>query len=348
MRLSDIIIETEEVSELNINATSAGNSNDKPQNFLSRLKTNLQQVHPFNSNTRARAKGIKQLGKSANEVMKQYQTFLGTSGMSTPTLGHLTGWMQQQGLPLTGRVDALIKQVQSSASPTPTTDPAATPQPTAAPAATQGADNQVAQQPGAATPPPTGGKLTPQQIAAKKAEIQGKRAAGQTTASQTGSGFSDFVKAGGTKLTGANPDGSPKFTKVREDAGNDLPLDNKMVSQIISAAVAEKNSKTSNTVRQASRTGNQSTAAGTPTTGTSTSGGTGGGSVNRSSNGQQAPAINTAAVVAYYKKLDQNGRKALRTQLDQADAELAKTQQTQSVDPVNEQVGYSRFLGMSL
>jgi len=99
----------------------------------------------------------------------------------------------------------------------PTMDPAATPQPNAAPAPTQGADNQVAQQPGAATPPPTGGKLTPQQIAAKKAEIQGKRAAGQTTASQTGSGFKDYVGGSQNKLT-TNPDGSTSMKKLQRES----------------------------------------------------------------------------------------------------------------------------------
>jgi hypothetical protein len=99
----------------------------------------------------------------------------------------------------------------------PTMDPAATPQPNAAPAPTQGADNQVAQQSGAATPPPTGGKLTPQQIAAKKAEIQGKRAAGQTTASQTGSGFKDYVGGSQNKLT-TNPDGSTSMKKLQRES----------------------------------------------------------------------------------------------------------------------------------
>jgi len=82
---------------------------------------------------------------------------------------------------------------------------------------TQGADNQVAQQPGASTPPPTGGKLTPQQIAAKKAEIKGKRAAGQTTASQTGSGFKDYVGGSQNKLT-TNPDGSTSMKKLQRES----------------------------------------------------------------------------------------------------------------------------------
>jgi len=321
MRLSDIIKETETVSELNINAASASTSSDRPQNFVSRMKTNLQRVNPFNGNTRARAVGIKQLGNSANELMRKYQTALGSSAMETATLGHLTGWMKQQGLPLTGRVNALIKQVQSTNAPK-----------------NNGADNgdpasnPPAQDTSANTNPASSMDAEKAKQANVKARLQSKQGLGN----KTPSGFGNFVKAGGEKITGANPDGSVKTVKTREDVGDDIPLDNKMVSQIISASVAEKNDK-------ASGTSNQSTA-----TGTSTSGGTGGGSVNRSSNGQQAPAINTAAVVAYYKKLDQNGRKALRTQLDQADAELAKTQQTQSVDPVNEQVGYSRFLGMSL
>ena len=57
-----------------------------------------------------------------------------------------------------------------------------------------------AQTPAAAT------KLTPQQIAAKKKELQGKRAAGKTTATQTGSGFKDYVGGSQNKLI-TNPDG---------------------------------------------------------------------------------------------------------------------------------------------
>ena len=63
-------------------------------------------------------------------------------------------------------------------------------------------------------------KLTAQQQAAKKAELLGKRAAGKTIASQTGSGFSQYVQGGGgSKLAGADAQGNPIFKQniKRED-----------------------------------------------------------------------------------------------------------------------------------
>jgi hypothetical protein len=77
--------------------------------------------------------------------------------------------------------------------------------------------------PAANTPPATtapAGKLTAQQQAAKKAELLGKRAAGKTTASQTGSGFSQYVQGGGgSTLAGADAQGNPVFKQnvKRED-----------------------------------------------------------------------------------------------------------------------------------
>jgi hypothetical protein len=77
--------------------------------------------------------------------------------------------------------------------------------------------------PGATPPapgatPPTGGKLTQAQQDAMKAKLQGKRAAGQTTASQTGSGFKDYVGGSQTKLTGADAQGNPVFKKLQRES----------------------------------------------------------------------------------------------------------------------------------
>jgi len=68
-----------------------------------------------------------------------------------------------------------------------------------------------------AAPAPAAGKLTPQQIAAKKAELQGKRAAGKTTATQTGSGFKDYVGGSQNKLI-TNPDGSTSMKKLQRES----------------------------------------------------------------------------------------------------------------------------------
>ena len=59
---------------------------------------------------------------------------------------------------------------------------------------------------------PAGGKLNQQQQNALKAKIKGQRAAGKTTASQTGSGFSNYVKGGGGQtLAGTDAQGNPVF-----------------------------------------------------------------------------------------------------------------------------------------
>ena len=72
------------------------------------------------------------------------------------------------------------------------------------------------------------GKLTQAQQDAKKAELKGKRSAGKTTASQTGSGFKDYVGGSQTKLVGADKTGAPVFKKLnRESVGfsNFLDMD---------------------------------------------------------------------------------------------------------------------------
>ena len=69
-----------------------------------------------------------------------------------------------------------------------------------------------ATEPAAPTTPPAGGKMTAAQQAALKAKLQGQRQAGKTTASQTGSGFSDYVKGGGgSTMAGADAQGNPIF-----------------------------------------------------------------------------------------------------------------------------------------
>ena len=72
----------------------------------------------------------------------------------------------------------------------------------------------------AATTPaaPADSKLTSQQIAAKKAELQGKRAAGKTTATQTGSGFKDYVAGSQTNMVGADATGAPVFKKTQRES----------------------------------------------------------------------------------------------------------------------------------
>lgn len=78
---------------------------------------------------------------------------------------------------------------------TQTTTPAATAQPKAAPAASAGS-----------------APLTPQQVAAKKAELQGKRAAGKSMATSTGTGFQNYKQSQpGQVYAGADEKGNPIF-----------------------------------------------------------------------------------------------------------------------------------------
>jgi hypothetical protein len=99
----------------------------------------------------------------------------------------------------------------------PVTAPGATPAPGAPPA---GGTAPTTPPAGGTAPttPPAGGKLTQAQQDAMKAKLQGKRAAGQTTASQTGSGFKDYVGGSQTKLTGADAQGNPVFKKLQRES----------------------------------------------------------------------------------------------------------------------------------
>jgi hypothetical protein len=69
----------------------------------------------------------------------------------------------------------------------------------------------------ATTPAPADGKMTQAQQAAMKARLQGKRAAGQTTASQTGTGFKDYVGGSQNKIV-VNPDGSTSLKKLQRES----------------------------------------------------------------------------------------------------------------------------------
>lgn len=83
-------------------------------------------------------------------------------------------------------------------------------QPAAAPAPS-GLGSVGNVRPGAPQPDPKA------QQAATKARLQGQRAAGTSTAAQTGSGFKQSrVGVPVQKMVGANPDGSPKYATVRE------------------------------------------------------------------------------------------------------------------------------------
>lgn len=84
------------------------------------------------------------------------------------------------------------------------------------PAPEQGADNKVAQQPGATTPPPANNKMDPKAQNALKARLK----AGQGAGAKTGGGFNQYVQGGGGQtLAGADANGNPVFKQnvKRED-----------------------------------------------------------------------------------------------------------------------------------
>lgn len=100
--------------------------------------------------------------------------------------------------------------------------------------------NTLTKEPAApTTPPPTDGKLTAQQQAAKKAELLGRRSAGQT-AGTTQSGFGNYVKkASGERIVGANKDGSVRTVDIKAskiNTGNNL-------SEMLAANIAKQKKK---------------------------------------------------------------------------------------------------------
>ena len=88
---------------------------------------------------------------------------------------------------------AKVAQDQMAANPAPTQQP---PAPTAAPA----------------------DKMNPDQVAAKKAELKGRRQAGTSTATAGGSGFKDYVGGSGERFQGADAQGNPVFKKINRES----------------------------------------------------------------------------------------------------------------------------------
>jgi hypothetical protein len=125
--------------------------------------------------------------------------------------------MPPQGSPVTAPGATPAPGAPPAGGTAPTTPPAGGTAPTTPPA---GGTAPTTPPAGGTAPttPPAGGKLTQAQQDAMKAKLQGKRAAGQTTASQTGSGFKDYVGGSQTKLTGADAQGNPVFKKLQRES----------------------------------------------------------------------------------------------------------------------------------
>ena len=310
MKLSDIM-EDVNLNELDLNAANASTTGDVPHSFASRVKTGITRLNPFtNPNTRGRAQGISQIGKKANELMKKFQIYLGsTQGGKDATLGILTAWMQSQNLPLTGGVEQLINQIKSSA-----VQPSATPgTPTGTPAA-----------------PSTNGKLTPDQIAAAKQKTK----SGTARLQNNPNGYKDSrVGIPVQKLTGADAKGNPTFQTVRENAEQDIPLNNNMVGQIISASVAELDRAQggATNMNPVSSSGNQR----------NTLGNQGGGRFGAGASTQ----LTVQSVINFYSKLNANGRKQIKDGISAIDT---KTPTVESAPIDENNIEFSRFLKMKL
>ena len=69
-----------------------------------------------------------------------------------------------------------------------------------------------------ASTPPASGKMTQTQQDALKAKLQGQRQAGKTTATQTGSGFKNYVGGSGERMTGVDASGAPVYQKIQRES----------------------------------------------------------------------------------------------------------------------------------
>ena len=69
-----------------------------------------------------------------------------------------------------------------------------------------------------AVTPPADGKMTQAQQDALKAKLQGQRQAGKTTATQTSSGFKNYVGGSGERMTGVDASGAPVYQKIQRES----------------------------------------------------------------------------------------------------------------------------------
>jgi hypothetical protein len=229
MRINDLLIEQR--------------IDEKPMGALSGIGNKI--AAKFGS---GQATGRLETGNIANQLRKEFDVYIGKTGQEMDA-DSISQFLQSKGLP----TDAVNSQASNTGQPAaqPTAQPTAqskagtaNPQPTGRidptlddpEAATDApADNtagnkvfgQMATQlskptdgakptaTAATTPAPTAGKLTPQQLAAKKAELLGRRKTG-ASAGTTQSGFGNYVKkASGERIVGANKDGSVRTVNIK-------------------------------------------------------------------------------------------------------------------------------------
>lgn len=224
MRINDLLIEQR--------------IDEKPMGALSGIGNKI--AAKFGS---GQATGRLETGNIANQLRKEFDVYIGKTGQEMDA-DSISQFLQSKGLPTdavnsqastSGQPAAQPKAATANPQPTGRIDPtlddpeAATDAPADQPAADNTAGNKAfgqmatqlskptdgAKPEAPAAPAPTGGKLTPQQLAAKKAELIGRRKTG-ASAGTTKSGFGGYVKkASGERIVGANKDGSVRTVNIK-------------------------------------------------------------------------------------------------------------------------------------
>jgi len=109
MRLSDL--ETCSLDETVIPSASEVNPS-LPQNIVSRVATKVKQYVAPRSATRAANAGVSKLADEANQLMKEYLTWLHSSNVQ-PTLQNIQDWLTYKKLPIGPKSKELIKKIES-------------------------------------------------------------------------------------------------------------------------------------------------------------------------------------------------------------------------------------------
>jgi hypothetical protein len=190
---------------------------EAPMGFMKSLTTGAKALLNPSLSGRKQAQGQFKTGRSANQIYGEFYKWLGsTQEEQNPTTSNVIAFLQQQGY---GQQAIAAAQKAFPKAPD-----------TAAPAQPAASTNQ---------------KLTPQQQNAMKARLQGQRSNNKTTATQTGTGFKNYVAGSGQRIQGANPDGSPKVVTVNRESREwlneaGIPLNKDQLSAIFTAVAQSR------------------------------------------------------------------------------------------------------------
>ena len=168
-----------------------------------------QEIKSLQSQITSNEPGI---GQAANTVS-------GTA-TNTPAAQQNTQGVSPQAVtpPVEPGIGQQSNSVAATASNTPQPDPSQVRQQKQAAAAQTAQDQMAANSAPVAQPAAPASKMTKQQQDAMKARLAGQRAAGASTAAQTGSGFNNYVAGSGERMTGVTPQGAPVFKKIQRES----------------------------------------------------------------------------------------------------------------------------------